>query len=152
MFSKTTEYALRATIFIAQKGTLQNKLGIEEISNAIDSPKSFTAKILQMLTRDNKVVCSTRGPRGGFFMTESHQLLPLRAIIDAMEEDDILKKCVLGLNKCSEINPCPLHAEYKVIKESIKHLFETKTIGETALQTNGKNIFINNNPLRWAEV
>lgn len=148
MFSKTTEYALRATIFIAQKGTSQNKLGIAEISNAIDSPKSFTAKILQMLTRDNKVVCSTRGPRGGFFMTETHLLLPLRAIIDAMEEDVILKKCVLGLKNCSEINPCPLHAEYKVIREGIKKMFETKTIGETALQTNGKDIFINNDPMR----
>lgn len=148
MFSKTTEYALRATIFIAQKGTLEHKLGIEEISEAIDSPKSFTAKILQMLTRDNKVISSIRGPHGGFFITESAKLLPLRAIIDAMEGDNVLKKCVLGLNKCSEINPCPLHAEYKGIKENINRLFENKTIGETALQTNGKDIFINNNPLR----
>ena len=138
MFSKTTEYALRATIFIAQKGTLEHKLGIEEISEAIDSPKSFTAKILQMLTRENKVISSVRGPHGGFFMTDSAKLLPLRAVIDAMEDDNVLKKCVLGLNKCSEINPCPLHAEYKVIKENITRLFETKTIGETALQTNAK--------------
>lgn len=151
MFSKTTEYALRATIFIAQKGTVQNKLGIEEISKAIDSPKSFTAKILQMLTRNNKVISSIRGPRGGFYMTESSKLLSLRAVIEAMEEDYVLKKCVLGLNKCSEINPCPLHAEYKVIRENITALFETKTIGETALQTNSKDIFINNNPLRWVD-
>lgn len=149
MFSKTTEYALRATIFIAQKGTLKHKLGIEEISEAIDSPKSFTAKILQMLTRDNKVISSIRGPHGGFFMTESAKLLPLRAVIDAMEDDNVLKKCVLGLNKCSEINPCPLHAEYKVIKAQITRLFETKTIGETALQTNAKDVFINNNPIQW---
>lgn len=149
MFSKTTEYALRATIFIAQKGTLEHKLGIEEISEAIDSPKSFTAKILQMLTRDNKIVSSIRGPHGGFFMTEPAKLLPLRAVIDAMEDDYVLKKCVLGLNKCSEVNPCPLHSEYKVIKENINRLFETKTIGETALQTDGKDVFISNNPIRW---
>lgn len=148
MFSKTTEYALRATIFIAQKGTLQHKLGIEEIAVAIDSPKPFTAKILQLLTRKNKVVSSVRGPNGGFYMTEASKLLPLRAVLDAMEEEDILEKCVLGLQQCSEINPCPLHVEYKIIRDSIAHLFQAKTIGDTALQMNGDNIFINNSPLR----
>ena len=55
MFSKSTEYALRATIYIAQKSSEENKLGIKEISEAIDSPQSFTAKILQSLTRENIV-------------------------------------------------------------------------------------------------
>ena len=41
MFSKATEYALRATIFIAQKGTEDNKIGIGEISKAIDSPLKY---------------------------------------------------------------------------------------------------------------
>ena len=38
MFSKATEYALRATIYIAQKGSEARKCSIEEISMAIDSP------------------------------------------------------------------------------------------------------------------
>ena len=55
MFSKATEYALRATIYIAQKSSEENKLGIEEIAKAIDSPQSFTAKIMQLLTKNNKI-------------------------------------------------------------------------------------------------
>lgn len=152
MFSKTTEYALRATIFIAQKGTPERKLGIEEISLAIDSPRPFTAKILQMLTKDNKVISSVRGPHGGFYMTDASKLLPLKSIIDALEEHSVLKKCVLGLKKCSESNPCPLHTEYKIIRESMVQLFENKTIGETALKTNAKDIFINNTPLDLAKI
>ena len=69
MFSKATEYALRATIYIAQKSSEENKLSIEEISTAIDSPQSFTAKILQSLTREN-VISAVRGPNGGFFISE----------------------------------------------------------------------------------
>ena len=103
MFSKTTEYALRATIYIAKKSTEEKKLGIEEISRAIDSPKSFTAKILQALTKDNKVVSSVRGPNGGFFITEKTKKLPVRSILQAMGEDEVLGKCVLGLKMCSEI-------------------------------------------------
>jgi DNA-binding IscR family transcriptional regulator len=53
MFSKSTEYALRATIYIAQRGSVENKLSLQEIAEAIDSPPSFTAKILQSLTKDN---------------------------------------------------------------------------------------------------
>ena len=144
MFSKTTEYALRATIFIAQKGTLDKKLSIEEIAKAIDSPKSFTAKILQNLTRDNKVISSTRGPGGGFYMTEEAKKLPVRVILQAMEVDEVLKKCILGLNQCSEEKPCPMHSEYKHIKEKMVQLFEKKTIQYLADETSKENVFINN--------
>ena len=65
MFSKSTEYALRATLYIAQKGTEEKKIGIEEVSKAIGSPRSFTAKILQSLTKDNKIIRSATGPHGG---------------------------------------------------------------------------------------
>ena len=70
MFSKATEYALRATIFIARKGSVDKKLGIDEIAKGIGSPRYFTAKILQSLTADNRIVSSVRGPGGGFFITE----------------------------------------------------------------------------------
>ncbi|HEY8658326.1 MAG TPA: Rrf2 family transcriptional regulator [Hanamia sp.] len=144
MFSKTAEYALRATIFIAQKATADNKLGIEEIARAIDSPKSFTAKILQLLTKDNKVVSSVRGPNGGFYITKESQKLPARAILEAVNEDEVLKKCVLGLKLCSEVEPCPMHAEYKIIKKQLNQLFGKKTIKHLADEMSKENIYIKN--------
>lgn len=129
MFSKTAEYALRATIYIAQKSSPEHKLGIPEIARAIDSPPSFTAKILQLLTRDNKIVRSTRGPGGGFYMTESAKKLPVRAVLTAIEQEDVFKKCVLGLVLCSEAKPCPLHFQFKPIKAELIKLFESRTIG-----------------------
>lgn len=144
MFSKTTEYALRATIYIAQKGTLENKLSIDEIAKAIDSPKSFTAKILQSLTKDNKVISSTRGPNGGFYLTEKAKKLPARSILKAMGEDDILEKCVMGLKQCSEIQPCPMHAQYKSIKQQLIKLFVTKSIQQLAAEIKNGIVYINN--------
>jgi Rrf2 family protein len=144
MFSKATEYALRATIYIAQKSTEEKKLGIEEISRAIDSPQSFTAKILQALTKDNKVVNSVRGPNGGFFITEKTKKLPVRSILQAMGEDEVLEKCVLGLKMCSEIQPCPMHAQYKSIKQQLIKLFVTKTIQQLAADIKDGEVFINN--------
>ena len=145
MFSKSTEYALRATIYIAQKSTKKKKIGITEVAKAIDSPKSFTAKILQFLTKDNKIIRSISGPHGGFYMTEKTKKLPVRAILDAMGEDAVLDKCVLGLEECSETKPCPMHSRYKFIKAQLIELFETETIGKLAFDTKAGSVFINNN-------
>ena len=132
MFSKATEYALRATIYIAQKSDEKNKLSLADIAKGISSPPSFTAKILQVLIRDNRIVSSVRGPNGGFFLTEKAKKLPVRSILEAMDEDEKLEKCVLGLKQCSETKPCPLHAQYKLIKQDLKKLFEGKTIQNLA--------------------
>lgn len=144
MFSKATEYAIRATIFLAQKSSEQNKLGIEEISKAIDSPKSFTAKILQLLTKNNRVVSSVRGPNGGFFLSEKAKKLPARAVLLAMGEDEILEKCVMGLKRCSESQPCPMHNQYKLIKTQLISLFTSKTIQQLAAEIKEGVIFIKN--------
>lgn len=81
MFSKATEYALRATIYISQKGTEEKMVGLAEIAKAIDSPQSFTAKILQRLSRDNKIISSARGPNGGFYITEEMKKTPIRSVL-----------------------------------------------------------------------
>jgi Rrf2 family protein len=132
MFSKTAEYALRATIYIAQKGSEENKLSIDEIAKSIDAPKSFTAKILQLLTKDNKIISSVRGPNGGFFMTGTAKKLSIRSVLETIKEDDVFTKCVLGLKDCSEVQPCPMHFQYKPVKRQLIQLFETKTIQDLA--------------------
>lgn len=144
MFAKATEYALRAAIYIAQKSSKENKLGIQEISTAIDSPPSFTAKILQSLTKGHCVVRSVRGPNGGFYMTNEERNLPVRSILIAVDDDDVFSKCILGLHECSELNPCPMHSRYKAIREQLTKLFEEKSIGELAEAINRGKFAIGN--------
>lgn len=144
MFSKATEYAIRATIYIAQKGSEKNKLGIDEIAKAIDSPRSFTAKILQVLSKDSHIISSVRGPKGGFFLTEKSKNLPVRFILEAMGEEEVLEKCVLGLKQCSETQPCPMHAQYKSIRKQLKELFVSKSILQFASEIQDGVVFINN--------
>ena len=132
MFSKATEYALRATIYIAQKSTEEKKLSIDEIANSINTPKAFTAKILQILSKKNTLVSSVRGPNGGYYISDKAKKLPVISIILKMGERDIIDNCVLGLKKCSEKDPCPMHHQYKKIKEDLIHLFESKSIEQLA--------------------
>ena len=141
MFSKTTEYALRATIYIAQKSTGEKKLGIDEITRAVNSPKHFTAKILQLLTRGN-IISSVKGPNGGFFITDKQRLLSVKSVLIALDEYVVLEKCVLGLNECSETKPCPMHAQYKLIKPQLQKLFESRTIQSLADDIKSGGVFI----------
>lgn len=136
MFSKTTEYGLRAVIYIAQKGSKDNKIGVIEIAKAIDSPRSFVAKILQTLSRGTStpLLRSITGPHGGFYMTEAVLNKPAIAILKAMGEKNMFDSCVLGLNQCSDRRPCPMHAKYKTIKPKLKAMFEEKTIRQLAAE------------------
>lgn len=46
MFSKTCEYGIRATIHIASKSLLGERVSLRDVTEAINSPVAFTAKIL----------------------------------------------------------------------------------------------------------
>jgi Rrf2 family protein len=148
MFSKTTEYALRAVIHIAANSSEEKKLSLEEISTAIDSPRSFTAKILQVLTGERNLISSVRGPSGGFYITEKQLQLPIRAVLHAMDEDKRLMKCVIGLHECSETRPCPLHSKYKSIKAQLISMFEDKTIIQLAQEMERGSTVITNRKRR----
>ncbi len=144
MFSKTAGYALRAAIYIAQKSSEEKKLGLDEIARAIGSPRSFTAKILQQLTGRNNIISSARGPNGGFYISAAARNRPVLAILKAVGEEEVLTRCVMGLRECSEKKQCPMHAQYKLIKNQLIGLFETTTIQRLAEDIDKGGYFINN--------
>ncbi|EGV45050.1 Rrf2 family transcriptional regulator [Bizionia argentinensis JUB59] len=128
MFSKSCEYGLRAVIFIAQQSRLGKKVSLITISEAIDSPQAFTAKILQQLTK-NQIVNSAKGPKGGFYIeTENMQLLNLSAIVKVLDGDSIYTGCGLGLKQCNDQKPCPLHYRFVAIREELKNMLEKTTL------------------------
>lgn len=142
MFSKACEYALRATLYIAQNSSNGKRLGVEEIATGIDAPKSFTAKILQQLNKGN-VISSAKGPTGGFFISEDLRNQPVWNVLIAMGEDGRITNCVMGLNECSDKKPCPMHGQYKGLKQQLAELFQNRTVADVA-QAMTRKTFIRN--------
>ncbi|QJD95441.1 Rrf2 family transcriptional regulator [Mucilaginibacter robiniae] len=128
VFSKTCEYAIRAVFYIAHKSASGTRVGIKDIAFGIDSPELYLAKILQDLSRKG-IISSAKGPNGGFFVDESSLARPLSDIVEAVDGNAIFYGCALGLKQCSEINPCPLHNQFKAIRDQIHHLLHHTTIG-----------------------
>ncbi|MCO5260469.1 MAG: Rrf2 family transcriptional regulator [Crocinitomicaceae bacterium] len=133
MFSKSTEYALRATIYIALKSSEEKKISIVSIAKGINAPQSFTAKILQNLTnKKNGFISSTPGPSGGFFIKKEARKLPIYRVVEAMGESDVIEDCILGFPTCSDETPCSMHKAYKPIKMDLLKILHDTTIDDLA--------------------
>jgi Rrf2 family iron-sulfur cluster assembly transcriptional regulator len=144
MFSKSTEYALRALIYLSQNSSIDRKIGMLELSEAIDSPKSFTAKILQHLTQGNKLISSVSGPSGGFYLAEEAKKTSILEVLEHLDKDQTISGCILGLRECSELNPCPMHADYKKIRSQMLEMLGTKSLETLASEMNDPMVVINN--------
>lgn len=132
MFSKACEYGIRATVYIALQTAQGHRVGLKDISKAIDSPEAFTAKILQQLGKD-EIIISTKGPTGGFEMTPQQlKSIMLSDVVKSIDGDLIYTGCGLGLAICDEENPCPLHNDFKSIREQLRVMVETTSIERLA--------------------
>lgn len=128
-FSRTCEYAIRAVIFVAQKSEGGKKVAIKEIATGIDAPEHFIAKILQDLGR-RELIQSSKGPNGGFYIDDASRRNTLADIVSAVDGDKVFKGCGLGLKICSEIKPCPLHNQFKDIRNKMHVTLQSATIAE----------------------
>lgn len=120
---------MRAVFFIAHRTASGGKVGLKEIADGISSPEYFLAKILQDLSKRG-IVQSTKGPNGGFYIDSENLKRPLSQVVEAVDGNGIFIGCGLGLKYCSESNPCPLHNQFKEIRNQIYQMLSTTTIGE----------------------
>ncbi len=140
MFSKSCEYALQAVLYLSLKENVDRSVGLKEIAEAQHIPLHFLSKILQRLVQ-SKILISTKGPNGGFSFKSTPKKLQLIRVVKVIDGSDIFDRCGIGLKKCSDDTPCPIHFEYKQIKEKIIELLNSKTVYELGEDVNlGKSI------------
>jgi len=138
MFSKETEYALRALVYIRGQNNSGRRPGLAEIAVEIEAPHFFTAKILQRLVRQGAVK-SLKGKGGGFFFDDEKPDISIRELVEMTGGISIISGCGFGLKHCDETNPCPLHDKYVPIRDAINDLINNETIRTLAAKTQGKS-------------
>ena len=142
MFSKSCNYAIKASIFIAKYSLENEKVGFVDIAKEIDSPQAFTAKILQTLVKAG-IIDSVKGVNGGFY-------IPMRRIsrtflvqiVLSIDGDLVFRGCGLGLNKCDENHPCPVHEKFKSIRDELSDMLHTTNLEELALGIKSGGTFL----------
>ena len=134
MFSKACEYGIKAAIYIAVNSSENKRVSPKEISEKIDSPQAFTAKILQALVRHN-IITSVRGAYGGFEIDKTKiETTKLSQIVYAIDGDSIYNGCGLGLHTCDENHPCPVHDKFKLVREVLRDMLDNTTLEQLALE------------------
>lgn len=72
-------------VFIASRSKQKARVGLMDIAAEIDSPVSFTSKILQKLVK-SKLLVSLKGPTGGFEISKkSMDTITLAQIVSAID-------------------------------------------------------------------
>lgn len=130
LLSKSCEYGLRATLYLA---TLKRGgyVSIREISDELDISFHFLTKIFQKLTQDG-ILVSFRGPNGGVMLARAPDQVTLLDIVLAIDGPELFSACVLGLPGCGDQKPCPLHNRWAVERERLEAMFTRTTVAEMA--------------------
>ena len=135
MFSKACEYAIKASIYIARQSLQQKRVNVKEVSQSVDAPVAFTAKILQVLCRED-IMQSVRGQQGGFVFDEIKQKeVKIFDLVRIFDGDGLFTQCGLGLHKCSSENPCPVHDDFKMVREKLLEMTQKHSLYDLALKT-----------------
>lgn len=137
MLSATCKYGIRSVIFIASRPDPKINTGLKQISDELRIPRPYLAKILQTLSR-KKILHSSKGPHGGFYLLVPPGKLTLMDIIEAIDGGDFFDSCYVTGEKCSFDQPdkgvCILHDELRKEKDNLAKFFSSKTIGDLVSQ------------------
>lgn len=129
MFSTSCHYGLQAMLYIAMYSSTDKNVGLIEIAENQEIPKHFLSKILQELVK-NELIDSMKGPNGGFKLRKSADQITLIQIIEAIDGMGVFTQCGIGFKKCSDKHPCPIHHDFKKVRDKVQDLFEKKTLKE----------------------
>lgn len=138
MFSLTCEHGIRSLIYLAKRDDYTNFISIREISNDLDIPFHFLTKVLQKLTEAG-IIESSRGAKGGIRFLKKPEMIKLSEIVFAIDGEKTFSKCLIGLNKCDELNPCVLHDLWMEPKRTVTSFLSESTLNDLIVrQSNDK--------------
>ncbi|OGS90475.1 MAG: Rrf2 family transcriptional regulator [Gallionellales bacterium GWA2_60_18] len=130
VFSRTSQYAIQALIYIATQ-PLGKPILSRKAAEYLGVPTAYLAKIMQSLSKGN-LLHSYRGRMGGFCLREGVGGTSLMQIVSLIEGVGFADYCVLGLKVCSNETPCPVHEKWIPIKMKLIELLQEHTVDHLA--------------------
>ncbi len=127
IFSRSTEYAIRALVYLAANSNTSQRFGTKKIAEDLDFPEHYLGKVLQQLAR-NDIISSAKGPNGGFCVDENAMEISLLKVIESIDGLAFFSTCGLGLHECNDEKPCPIHKDYQIFRGDFYKMLSEKTI------------------------
>lgn len=126
----TGEYALRAMLYICSKpkGSI---FQISEISTTNEIPESFLRKIIPQLNKSG-ILQSQRGIGGGISLLQAAEEFTPLEIIESVEGEIGLNKCLISSDFCSNEKWCSVHTIWSEAQKKLKESLSAKTMAQLA--------------------
>lgn len=131
MFSMTTEYALRAAVFLSEsRGEVQTA---GRVAEATKTPVRYASRVLQLLV-EGGLATSQRGPTGGFALSRPPEEITLLDVVQAIEPIQRILKCPLDLPE-HQHELCPLHKAMDAVSAKAETTLGALTLADVMAQT-----------------
>ena len=127
MLSSTSEYAIRAATYIAQKDG-KGPVSAKAIAEAVDVPVKYLQQILKTMVKSG-ILSSSRGVGGGFNMKRPPKQVVLGDIVALF--DDVAKQmvCPFGdAEDCGINSTCAIHDRWITIVNPYRKLLEETSL------------------------
>lgn len=105
-FTKTTEYAIRAVLYMTSEPDML--LSVNHIHQRLDIPYKYLGQLMSKLSASG-LVESVKGKHGGYRINQTRTPIYLAEIIEIVEGLADYDRCILGFSECMDKNPCSLH-------------------------------------------
>lgn len=138
LYRRSAQLALQALFFLAFEHSPRPRL-VRDIATALGVQAPYLTKIFQQLQRVG-LVRTVRGPRGGVRLQRPADQIKVWDVISALEPVDTFEECLLGLTRCSDRNPCPLHNLWAPIRAQLLAMLQTKNVLELAEESRRGNL------------
>ncbi len=124
---QNTDYALRVLVILARH------YGNQPVSTRIlarqgDIAYQFACKIMQQL-HQARLVKSSMGPKGGFFLARPPSKINILQVIQALQGPVSLNKC-FGIEGCPRRRNCPVSASLAGLQKQIETSLRSITLAK----------------------
>jgi Rrf2 family transcriptional regulator, nitric oxide-sensitive transcriptional repressor len=126
LISQTTEYALRAVVFLAMNPGKSHT--VQDIAKVTKVPTPYLAKVLQALSK-GQIVKSQRGLGGGFLLAKEPSEISVLSIVDLVDPIKRIHSCPLEL-AAHGVKLCQLHKRMDEAMAHVERCFAESNIQE----------------------
>ncbi len=125
---QNTDYAFRALINLARRYG-QDVISTKVLAEEEDISYQFACKILQKL-QGAKLVRSTMGPKGGYYLSKPPARVSLLEVIEAVQGRVSLNKCLLTEDACNRKPNCGVSEKLAELQEYVESFLRDVTLDE----------------------
>ena len=146
LLTTKSRYAIMAMVDMAQQtqaGTNQQPIALYEIALRQEINLKYLEQIFVKL-RQQGLVCSTKGPGGGYVLVKNSKDIKIIEIILAVEEDIKMTRCSKPESGCMQKGiKCLTHDLWNGLEKVIEEYFGNITIWDVSSK-NQKNLEVQN--------